>query len=143
MTVIPYELPTGSGVQGQSPAGRAVIAGILWFVIARDTPEEHPLISSNEISKIRALIPLLQQQVDMHKTLLDEGYGSKLAYLQALQELVGQQQELAVQRSHYREADAALAAITETQAQAVAEYRHGVLDDLTKAQQKARPVIRQ
>jgi MFS transporter, ACS family, glucarate transporter len=35
-------------------AAVGVIAGILWFVIARDTPEEHPLISSNEISKIRA-----------------------------------------------------------------------------------------
>ena len=35
-------------------AAVGVIAGILWFVIARDTPEEHPLISSDEISKIRA-----------------------------------------------------------------------------------------
>jgi MFS transporter, ACS family, glucarate transporter len=31
-----------------------VIAGMVWFVIARDTPEEHPLISKEELRTIRA-----------------------------------------------------------------------------------------
>jgi hemolysin D len=73
----------------------------------------------------------------MHKTLANEGYGLKLAYIQALQALVEQQQELAVQKNRYREAEAAIATITETRIQAAEEYRHQVLDDLTKAEQKA------
>lgn len=35
-------------------AALGVIAGILWFLIARDTPEDHPLLSARELSKIRA-----------------------------------------------------------------------------------------
>lgn len=35
-------------------AALGVIAGILWFLIARDTPEDHPLLSAGELSKIRA-----------------------------------------------------------------------------------------
>jgi hemolysin D len=93
-------------------------------------------VSGSEIQKIQAVIPLLQEQVNMHKTLANEGYGLKLAYIQTLQALVEQQQELAVQKNRYREAEAAIEAITETRAQAAAEYRHQVLDDLAKAEQK-------
>ncbi len=35
-------------------AALGVIAGIAWFLIARDTPEEHPLISAEELGEIRA-----------------------------------------------------------------------------------------
>jgi len=31
-----------------------VLAGVLWYVIARDTPEEHPLVSAEEMHQIRA-----------------------------------------------------------------------------------------
>ncbi len=34
-------------------AALGVIAGILWFLIARDTPEEHPLMSARELGRIR------------------------------------------------------------------------------------------
>jgi hemolysin D len=89
------------------------------------------------IGKIEALIPLLQQQVDMRRTLFEHETGSKLAYVQTVQQLVEQQQELNIQKSHYREADAAVAAITETRAQTAAEFRHGLFDDLGKAEPKA------
>src|SRR5262249_15991653 len=51
--------------------------------------------------------------------------------------LVEQQQELGVQKSHLREAEAAAAAIRETRRQAVAEYQRTLSDDLAKAEQKA------
>jgi len=89
------------------------------------------------IAKIAAVIPLLQQQVDVRKTLFEHETGSKLVYLQTLQQLVEQQKELSVQQSKFREAEAALAAIKDTRAQADAEYRRTLYDDLGKVEPKA------
>jgi hemolysin D len=89
------------------------------------------------IAKYEALIPLLQQQVDVRKTLYDREIGSKLLYLQILQQLTESQQELAVQKSKYQETEAAVATIKETRAQAKAEYRRMLFDDLGKVEPKA------
>jgi hemolysin D len=93
--------------------------------------------SQATINKIEALIPLLQQQVDIRKILFDHETGSRLLYLQTLQTLVEQQQELLVQKSHYREADAAAAAIMASRDQAAEEYRRTHFDDLVKAEAKS------
>jgi len=93
--------------------------------------------SAATITKIERLIPVLQQQFEIRKTLYEHETGSKLNYLQSMQALVEQQQELEVQRGRQRETEAAVAAIKETRAQAVAEYRRTRYDDLTKAEQKA------
>jgi hemolysin D len=89
------------------------------------------------IGKLEATIPLLQQRVDMRKQLFDKELGSKIFYLQELQDLVGQQQELLVQKSRSKEADAALAALVETSTKTAAEYQRSLSDDLAKAEQKA------
>ena len=68
---------------------------------------------------------------------MEKELGSKLTYLEMLQLLVEQQEELSVQKSHLHEAEAAIAAIRETRAQAEAEYRHTLSDDLAEAEQKA------
>jgi hemolysin D len=65
------------------------------------------------ISKLEAMIPVLQQKVEVRKYLADKALGSKLLYLTDYQELIGQQQDLVVQKSHYREAEAAVAAATQ------------------------------
>ena len=88
------------------------------------------------IAKLEATIPLLQQRVDVRKSLYDKALGSKLTYLTELQDLVGQEKDLLVQKSRYREADAAVAALVETRAKVEAEYRHKLFDDLAKAEQK-------
>jgi hemolysin D len=93
--------------------------------------------SAATIAKIEALIPLLQQQVDVRKTLFDHETGSKLVYLQTLQQLVEQQQERSVQQSKHQEAEAVVAAIRETRAQTEAEYRRMLFDDLGKVEPKA------
>ena len=93
--------------------------------------------SAATIAKTEAVIPLLQQQVDVRKTLMEHETGSKLIYLQTLQQLVEQQQERSVQRSKYQEAEAAVAAIKETQAQTNAEYRRMLFDELGKIEPKA------
>src|SRR5216684_4118092 len=93
--------------------------------------------SAATIAKIEAVIPLLQQQVDMRKTLLEHETGSKLIYLQTLQQLVEQQQERSVQQSKYKEAEAVVAALRETRAQAGAEYRRTLFDELGKIEPRA------
>jgi hemolysin D len=93
--------------------------------------------SAATIAKIEALIPLLQQQVDVRKTLFEHETGSKLVYLQTLQQLVEQQQERAVQQSKFNEAEAAVAAIKENRAQTNAEYQRTLHDDLGKVEPKA------
>ena len=97
---------------------------------------EHETIRAT-IHKLEALIPVIQQRVDIRKVLMEKEIGSKLTYYEILQSLVEQQEELAVQKSHLHEAEAAVAAIKETRAQAMAEFSHGLSDDLTKSEQKA------
>jgi hemolysin D len=89
------------------------------------------------ITKIETIIPVLTQRVDIRKYLYDKDLGSKLTYLTEYQDLVGQQQEVLVQRSRYQEAEAAVAALGETRAQTAAEYRRIRFEELTKAEQKA------
>jgi len=93
--------------------------------------------SAATIAKIEAVIPLLQQQVDVRKTLMEHETGSKLIYLQTLQQLVEQQHERSVQQSKYREAEAAVAAIRETRTQTNEEYRRTLYDELGKVEPKA------
>src|SRR5262245_32216537 len=89
------------------------------------------------IRKLETTIPVIQPRVDIRKTLMDKELGSKLTYFEVLQILVEQQEELSVQKSRLREAEAAAAAVRETRGQAVAEYRRTLSDELAKAEQKA------
>jgi hemolysin D len=89
------------------------------------------------IHKLETMIPVIQQRVDIRKSLMDRELGSRLTYFEVLQLLVEQQEELGVQSSHLQEAEAAAAAIRETRSQAEAEYRHALSDELAKAEQKA------
>jgi hemolysin D len=89
------------------------------------------------IAKIEATIPPLTERVEVRKYLMNKELGSKLSYLSDYQDLIGMQQEVLVQKSHYQEADAAVAALTESRTQTAAEYRRTWFDDLNKTEQKA------
>src|SRR5262249_14616536 len=93
------------------------------------------------IHKLETMIPVIQQRVDIRKTLMDKGLGSKLAYSETFQLLVEQQEDLRIQKSHLHEVEAAVAAIRETRGQAVAEYRHRLSDELAKSEQKAHGLV--
>jgi hemolysin D len=88
------------------------------------------------IHKLETMIPVIQPRVDIRKTLMDRELGSKLSYFETLQLLVEQQEDLSVQKSRVVEAEAAVGAIREARAQAIAEYRRTLSDDLAKAVQK-------
>jgi hemolysin D len=60
-----------------------------------------------------------------------------LNYLSDYQELVSQQQDLLIQRSRLKEAEAALAALKETRDRTAAEFRRTLYDELAKAEQRA------
>ena len=102
---------------------------------------EHQTIAAT-IHKLGALLPVTEQRVDIRKTLMEKEIGSKLTYYETLQLQIEQQEELGVQRSHLKEAEAAVAAIRETRIQAVAEYRKSLSDDLAKSEQKANGLAR-
>jgi hemolysin D len=89
------------------------------------------------INKLNETIPLLEERVNLRKYLYDKELGSRLLYLSEYQDLVGQQQDVLVQKSRYREADAAAAALVEARMRVGSEYRRTLLDDLTKTEQKA------
>lgn len=88
------------------------------------------------VAKIQATIPVLEEKVEIHKGLLEKGLASKVVYLTEKQELVGLQQDVAVQTSRLAEADAAVALLKETREKTASEYRRTVYDALAKAEQK-------
>jgi hemolysin D len=89
------------------------------------------------IAKLDAMVPLIEQRLDMRKTLMERELGSKIIYVETLQQLVEQRQERELQQSRYREADAALATVIETRAQAEAEHARALSSDLVEAERKA------
>jgi membrane fusion protein, hemolysin D len=104
------------------------------------------------IAKLEATLPIVQERFDVRKTLYGKELGAKLQYLEAQQQLVEMQQELAIQKSRYKEVTAALTVLTETNAQTMAEYRRtrfgefaeadrkvaGLIQDLVKAEQRTK-----
>jgi len=66
------------------------------------------------IEKLEAIIPPLQERVEIRRHLFDKELGSKLVYLTELQDLIGQKREIGLQESRYGEADAAITALVET-----------------------------
>ncbi len=89
------------------------------------------------VDKLEAVIPVLQQRVEIRETLYSHSTGSKANYLEIQQAFVEAQQDLLVQKSKSHEAEAALAAIIQTRAQTAAEYRRTRFGELVEAQRKA------
>jgi hemolysin D len=90
---------------------------------------------SATVDKLEAVIPTIEERVNIRKTLSE--YGSRLQYFEVLQQLTESQQERLVQKSHLKEARAAIAAIIETRAQTKAEYRRTLFGELTEAERNA------
>jgi hemolysin D len=89
------------------------------------------------INKLEADEPIIRQRVDIRKTLTDRELGSKLTYLEILQLLTENQKDAAIQQSRLAEANAALAAVIQTRAQAVGEFHRTLLGELAEAERKA------
>jgi hemolysin D len=89
------------------------------------------------ISKIQSVLPMMEERTEMRKTLYDHQSGTKLAYLDSLQELVSSQKDLELQTSHVREIEASIAGATAKLAEIKAEFHRSLLNDLAEATRKA------
>jgi hemolysin D len=87
------------------------------------------------IKKLEATIPIVQQRVAVRQALKD--FGTRLAYLETLQLLTEQQEDLKIQTAHLHEAEAAVATLVDTRAQTVEEYRRSRYAELAEAERKA------
>ena len=90
---------------------------------------------SATVDKLEAVIPTIEERVNIRKALSE--YSNRLQYFEVLQQLTESQQERLVQKSHLKEARAAVAAIIETRSQTKAEYRRTIFGELTEAERKA------
>src|SRR5450631_3485418 len=89
------------------------------------------------INKLESMLPILQQRVAIRQELFAHETGSKVNYLEIFQAFVEAQQELQVQKSRAHEAEAAVAALVESQAQSKAEFQRALYGELVEAQRKA------
>jgi hemolysin D len=89
------------------------------------------------VAKLQAILPVLQQRVDIKQTLFSREVGSKINYLEILQAQVETQHELAVQQSRLNEAEASVAALADAVAQSDAEFGRTISAELVEAQRKA------
>jgi hemolysin D len=107
--------------------------------LASEEAQKRAELESQKVSigKIQTLLPLMEERTQMRKTLFDHQTGSKLAYLENLQELLSSQKDLEFQTSRLREADAAVAATKAKQEETRAEFHRQNLNDLAEAIRKA------
>jgi hemolysin D len=89
------------------------------------------------IAKLKASLPLVEQEADLRRKIMEMQWGNKIAYLEAQQRLVEQQHEPPIVDRKRLEAEAARAALERQREQTIAEYKKRVLDDLAKAGQQA------
>ncbi len=90
------------------------------------------------IEKLQASLAILQERMEIRKTLFEHSTGSKASYLELLQPLVEEQHELEVQKRHSEETAAGVAAIDEQRMQAAAEFRRTRYGELAEAERKAK-----
>jgi hemolysin D len=94
-------------------------------------------ITAAEIDKLEADEPIIGQRVDIRKALVDRELGSRLTYLETLQQLTENQKETAIQKNKLEAANAAVAGIIETRTQAAAEFHRNLFSELAEAERKA------
>src|SRR6202161_2329596 len=90
---------------------------------------------SATVDKLEAVIPTIEERVNIRKALSE--YPNRLQYYEVRKQLTESQQERLVQKSHLKEAKAAVAAIIDTRGQTKAEYRRTLFGELTEAERKA------
>jgi hemolysin D len=107
--------------------------------LAGEEAQKRAELESQKVSigKIQTLLPLMEERTQMRKTLYDHQTGSKLAYLENLQELLSSQQDLEVQTSRLKEAEAAVTAAKAKVEETRAEFHRQNLNDLAEATRKA------
>ncbi len=90
---------------------------------------------ASTIRKIETELPLLQGQAEIRVESVQQGFGSKLEYLQTEQQLKALESDLPVERNHLAEATAAVQAAEKERAKVVAYFTSNVYNQLADAEQ--------
>jgi len=93
--------------------------------------------AKSSITKVAATLPIVQKRADIYTKLEKNEYTSKVAALQAEQELVDAEHNKALAQHQLEGAEASIAALRQERSGTEADFRRQVLDDLAKAMQKA------
>jgi len=120
-------------------AGQEAKLGAIDRQIAQKNAEADEIAAT--IAKLEASLPLVEQEAEIRRKAMQIEYGNRIADLQAQTRLVEQKHELIVQRRRTVEVVAAREALERQREQAVAEYAHGILTDLSDAEQKTAQLI--
>jgi hemolysin D len=88
------------------------------------------------IAKVAASLPIARQRVEIYDKLRENEYSSKVAALEARQQLVEAEHDGAVAAHQLEAAEATIAALGQQRQEADAQFRQRTLDDLAKARQK-------
>jgi hemolysin D len=88
------------------------------------------------IKKLEAMLPILEERVEIRRELYNHETGSKVNYLEIMQAFTEAQQEGLVQRSRANEAKAAVDALIESEQQTKAEFQRTLYGELTEAKRK-------
>jgi hemolysin D len=89
------------------------------------------------IAKVAASLPIVEQRVEIYDKLRENQYSSKVAALEAHQQLVETQHDRAVAAHQLEAAEAAIAALVQQRKETDADFRRQAMDDIAKAKQKA------
>ena len=90
-----------------------------------------------EIAKLEATAPLARQQANSYQSLAADKYVAQNDYLDKEQTALGQEHELAAQRSHARELAAGIAEQRADIESTASKFQHNQLDELEKDTQQA------
>lgn len=90
----------------------------------------------DQLAKLAEILPLARTRADARKELADKGYGSRMAWLDAQQQLLDQEQQQTVLQGRVREIDAGIAAAESQLARTQAELERVTRDELAEAERK-------
>lgn len=90
-----------------------------------------------DLKRLEQTVPLLAERARTGEEMAAKGWQSRTEYLRRQQDYIDRRQELEAARHKVDEVDSAVAAVTEHQRQAEAQFRGEALAELAAAEQKA------
>lgn len=109
-------------------------ASIASLAQSRAEREAELAVVSQQLKKLRQTLPLLEEQVEARRTLMEKGLTPRLTYLELKEKLVERRQDIAIQLDQAKKVGAAIAALDRQTEQLSQEFRKTVLTELAEAQ---------
>jgi len=121
-------------MEAQAEEHRAKLAAVDRQIAGKEAETRQ---STAAIEKLQAALPLVTEQRDIRKALLANQYGSRIFYLQAEQQVVETHHGIDGEQHHLAAIREELSGLQRQRAEIDADYRKGLLADLSKAETQA------